>query len=427
MNIAIAGYGVEGKSSYTYFLSRGHSVTILDEHSEITSLPAGAQAVLGSDAFAKLDAYDMVVRTPSLPPRQLQAAKKVWSATNEFFAQCPVPIIGVTGTKGKGTTCSFIAAILRQAGKKVHLVGNIGAPALDILPEITENDVVVYEMSSFQLWDLEKSPHVAVILMIEPDHLDIHVSFDEYIAAKQNIVRFQTPEGITIFNTENTYSSKIAAISSAVKVPVPAEETVHIKDEYFWHGGEKLCAVSSVRLPGRHNLNNACAAIAAAWPYVQDPEVIERGLGDFNGLPHRLKFVREVGGAMYYDDSIATTVGSAVAAMKAFKQPKVIILGGASKGIIDFETVASTAAQTGVKNAILIGGQASKIQEVLEKYDISYVNMGSSTTMKKVVQKAHELAAPGDVVILSPAYASYDMFKNYADRGDQFMQAVNEL
>lgn len=427
MNIAIAGYGVEGKSSYNYFVSRGHRVTVLDERREIADLPVGAQVVSGSEAFSNLHAYDMVVRTPSLAPRQLPGVKKIWSATNEFFAHCPAPIIGVTGTKGKGTTCSLIAAILRRTGKIVHLVGNIGTPALDILPQITKNDLVVYEMSSFQLWDLEKSPHIAVVLMIEPDHLDIHASFDEYTAAKQNIVRFQTPDDITVFNAGNIYSSAIVALSKAVKVPVRSEATAHIKDDHFWYAGEKLCSVSTLKLPGQHNQDNACAAIAAVWPYTQSSETIRQGLSDFEGLPHRLKFVRNVNDVSYFDDSIATTVGSAIAAIHAFAEPKIIILGGSSKGVVNFEDVASTAAASNVKYALLIGQQATKIQEILEKHGVAYENMGTVVTMQEVVQRARALAQPGSVVILSPACASYDMFKGYADRGDQFVQAVNEL
>lgn len=427
MNIAIAGYGVEGKSSYAYFAARGHLVTILDQRNKISDLPDGAKAILGEDAFASLDSYDMVVRTPSLAPGQIKNAKKVWSATNEFFARCPAPIIGVTGTKGKGTTSSLIASILEKGGKKVHLVGNIGQPALEVLDLVRAEDVVVYELSSFQLWDIEKSPHIAVVLMIEPDHLDVHTTFDEYITAKQKIVRFQTPNDIVIFNVQNNYAVEITSVSAATKIPVPTNEYVHVGEGYFWYGGKKICSVSSLKLPGAHNLDNACAAIAAAWPYVQDSKSIEQSLSDFDGLPHRLKFVREVGGVKYYDDSIATTVGSAIAAMRAFSAPKVIIMGGASKGIVNFEEVASVAVSTRVKGVVLIGEQADKLQEVFEKQGVNCRNLGSNTTMKDIVRVASNLTEPGDVVILSPAHASYDMFKNYADRGDQFVGAVNEL
>lgn len=429
MKVAIAGYGVEGKSSYRYFLAQGHDVAILDKQTGSTAdLPEGARHVsLGANAFDDLAEFDIVIRTPSMPPELLKKAPKIWSATNEFFAHCPAPIIGVTGTKGKGTTCSLITAILKRAGKTVHLVGNIGIPALDVLPHIAKDDIVVFELSSFQLWDLQKSPHVAVVLMIEPDHLDVHTTFEEYTQAKQNIVRFQTQNDITIFNAENVYSASIASASRGQKIPVPSAEAVYVKDDYFWHKEQKICPVSSLKIPGVHNQDNACAAITGAWLYVQDPGVISQGLSDFTGLPHRLKLVREVDGVAYYDDSIATTVGSAIAAMKAFTQPKIIILGGSSKGVANFEDIASTAAVTGVKHAVLIGDQAPKIQELLEKHKIANTNLGSNITMSEVVKHASALAAPGDVVILSPACASFGMFKSYSDRGDQFIAAVNEL
>lgn len=427
MRIAIAGYGIEGKSSYEYFLNQGNDVRILDQRTEINNLPAGAKAILGDDSLTNLDTFDVVIRTPSIPPQQLKNAKKIWSATNEFFAKCPAPIIGVTGTKGKGTTCSLIAAILRRGGKTVHVVGNIGLPALDVLKDISEDDIVVYESSSFQLWDLEKSPHIAVVLMVEPDHLDVHASFDEYTKAKQNIVRFQKEGDMTIFNSANVYAATIAAASPAIKVPVQSENSAHVRDGYFWYGTQKICPVDSLKLPGIHNQDNACAAIAAAWPFVKESEAIRQGLGDFEGLPHRLKFIRTLNDISYYDDSIATTVGSAIAAIKAFTQPKIVILGGSSKGVINFEDVASTAAATNVKTALVIGAQAAKIQEVLEKHGVKNENLGTEVTMKDIVQRASELAEPGDVVILSPACASFGMFTGYADRGDQFVSAVNEL
>lgn len=427
MKIAVAGYGIEGKVSYDYFKGQGNEVTILDERDQISQLPPDARVVLGEKAFSNLEQFDMVVRTPSLPPTKLKTAKKIWSATNEFFAKCPAPIIGVTGTKGKGTTASLIASILIQSGKKVHLLGNIGNPALEVLGEVQNSDVVVYELSSFQLWDIEKSPHIAIVLMIEPDHLDVHGSFDEYVQAKQNIVRFQTKTDRVIFTAENKYAAAISVSSPATHIAIPTDETAHVQEGHFWYGTQQLCPISSLKIPGQFNQTNACAAIAAAWPFVQDGDIISAGLSNFTGLPHRLRFVRVVSGVSYYDDSIATTVGSAIAAIKAFDHPKIIILGGSSKGITNFDDVASTAASSGVKKVLLIGGQASKIQHALETYDVDFENLGSNITMKQIVQRARELAEPDDVVILSPACASFDMFKGYADRGDQFVQAVESL
>ncbi len=427
MKIAIAGYGVEGKSNYDYFLRQGgHDITIVDERDHLDDVPDGAKTLLGENAFAKLNGFDMVVRTAGLAPRKITTGGKIWTGTNEFFAKCPAPIIGVTGSKGKGTTSSLIASILRAAGKTVHLVGNIGQPALDELPYINADDVVVYEMSSFQLWDIEKSPHIAVVLMIEPDHLDVHADFAEYVVAKGNIARFQTSDDIIVFYAHNPHSTTIAENSNAIKRPYPYETTAHVVNDAFWYGDQKLCSTDALNLPGGHNLDNACAAITAAWSYAQDGDVIARGLSTFKGLDHRLKFVAEKSGVRYYDDSIATTPGSAIAALHAFTEPKVVILGGSSKGA-DFTSVAQAAAQADVRMLLLIGAEAAAIESVVKPLDIPYRNLGESVTMQTVVQVAAEVAKPGDVVALSPACASFGMFANYKDRGDQFIAAVNSL
>lgn len=427
MKIAIAGYGIEGKSNYDYFQLLGYDVTILDERASIPDLPPNARAILGKNAFQSLDTYDLVVRTPSLSPKKLTSAKKIWSATNEFFAKCPASIIGVTGTKGKGTVVSLIASIVRAAGKTTHVVGNIGTPALDILPKVLPNDIVVYELSSFQLWDIEKSPRIAVVLMIEPDHLDVHASFEEYSIAKQSIVRFQSESDTVVFTADNHYAAEIAASSNARKIPVQTNQTMYIKDGYFWYKNQRLCAIDALKLPGAHNQHNACVAIAAAWEYVQDPAIIQKGLEEFTGLPHRLKYVRTVNGVAYYDDSIATTIGSTIAAINSFNEPKIIILGGSSKGVVDFRSLAEAVAATNVKQAILIGQQAELLEEALKTFSVPCKNLGMSVGMPEIVNYAQALAKEGDVVILSPACASFGMFKNYADRGDQFIAAVNDL
>jgi UDP-N-acetylmuramoylalanine--D-glutamate ligase len=425
MKIAIAGYGLEGKSNYDYFKSLGE-VTIVDEREVVTDLPEGVPTLLGEEAFSRLDDFDLVVRTAGLSPHKIQTSGKVWSATNEFFEKCPAPIIGITGSKGKGTTSSLIASILTEAGKTVHLVGNIGRPALDELAHITEDDIVVYELSSFQLWDAERSPQVAVVLHIEPDHLDVHESFDEYVSAKGNIARYQGINDRIVYNASNQSATAIADLSVGQRLPYQTPRTAHVRDGQFYYGEQLLCSVDELQLPGVHNQDNACAAITAAWPWVQDGIVIGEGLHAFSGLEHRLKFVAEKQGVSYYDDSIATTPGSAIAALRAFDGPKVIILGGSSKGV-DFDELAATASRSNVKQAILIGDEADRIELSLVEAGVSSVNMGSDTTMKAIVQLAADVAGAGDAVILSPACASFGMFRDYKDRGEQFITAVNDL
>jgi UDP-N-acetylmuramoylalanine--D-glutamate ligase len=426
MKIAIVGYGIEGRSNYSYFMSRG-DVTIVDENSQLEGIQSGAKTLLGKGVFKRLEDFDLVVRTAGVAPYKIETKGKIWSATNEFFARCPAPIIGVTGSKGKGTTCSFIKSILHEAGMTVHLIGNIGVPALDVLDDIaSDKEVVVYELSSFQLWDVKRSPQVAVLLKIEPDHLDVHIDFEEYVSAKSNITRYQTSQDTIIYDISNKYTHTIAQASLAQRVPYQSQESAHVSNGMFWYGEQKLCSIETMHLPGLHNQDNACAAIDAAWIFTQDKDAIRRGLSAFTGLPHRLKFVRNVNDVDYYDDSLATTPGSAIAAMKAFTQPKIMIFGGSSKGG-DFNSVAETAAKSNVKAAIVIGGEADKISTLLETCGINVINLGTTMTMDEIVRVAQEQTIAGDVVILSPAYASFGMFKDYSDRGNRFIAAVNSL
>lgn len=427
MKVAIAGHGVEGEENLRYWMKdSANDVTVVDQHSPSRLVPEGVPTIIGEDAFSKLEGYDLVVRTAGLAPYKIKTDGKVWSATNEFFAKCPCLIIGVTGTKGKGTTASLIASILEAAGKKAWLIGNIGKPALSTLNDIKPDDIVVYELSSFQLWDIEKSPRRAVLLHIEGDHLDVHADMDDYLKAKANITRFQTADDVLIFNKSNKHSSDIALKSVAKKVGYPDLTTAHIKDDYFYYGDKKLCAVSSLQLIGQHNQDNACAAIDATWAVTQDEKVIDAGLKAFKGLPHRLKFVRQVETVDYYDDSISTTPGSAIAALKAFDTSKVIILGGSSKGM-DFSDLAGELAEQNDTLAIIIGDEAQKIAESCIVAGFNRYEIIENPTMEKVVARAHKLAQPGGTVLLSPACASFGLFDNYQDRGDQFIEAVRAL
>ncbi len=436
MKVAIVGYGAEGQSSYRYYVDRGDDVTIVtDKVSDQFPLPREAQAIVADDAFSRLADFDLLLRTPPMRPDSIVTHGKVWSQANEFFARCQAPIIGVTGTKGKGTTVSLIASILREAGLVVHVVGNIGQPPLDEVNAIQPDDIVVYELSSFQLWDLAASPQIAVVLGIEPDHLDVHADFAEYLAAKAHIRQYQGQDDVCYYHPTNEFSRQIAmtgdwpedeeeqAIWQAQAFRYATEEAVYIQDDHFMVHGTMICPTSAVQLPGAFNLENACAAISAARHFTVDDEAIERGLRAFTGLPHRLKFVAEKEGVGYYDDSIATTPGSAIAAMHSFTAPKVLILGGSDKGA-DYHEVVAVAKETDTK-VIAIGQTGTRIKELCEELEVEVIR--EEGKMANVVAVAAAVAAAGSVVLLSPASASFDQYKSYSDRGDQFIAAVEGL
>lgn len=427
MKTAIVGYGSEGRSSYRYYSQMGHEVTIFDESSEIL-IPDGVAAHCGRGVFDHLNGYDLVIRAPGIHPNKIKTDGKIWSSTNEFFEKCPAPIIGVTGTKGKGTTASIIASVLQSAGKTVHLVGNIGVPALDVLPNINHEDVVVFELSSFQLWDLERSPHIAVVLMIEPDHLEVHDDFIQYIHAKANIVSHQRPEDITIHHPSNEFSLMIASKGLGIKIPyaIPGGEGVYVQENTFFVQEQPVAGLDDLQLPGVHNIENACAALSAVFAFTGSVQGMKEGLRNFTGLPHRLNFVREVKGVRYYDDSIATTPGSAIAALKSFTEPITIILGGSDKGA-DYSELIHRACD---ENATIIamGATGEKIfqlaKTIYQNHEkLVYVEGG----MKEVVREASRHASPGSIVILSPASASFDQYKSYSDRGEQFIAEVKVL
>lgn len=428
MNIALAGFGQEGKASYDYWNRDDNTLTIASELDSIYDAPEGVRTITGPDAFSKLDEFDLIIRSPGINPKKLPYGDKVWSATNEFFEKCPAQIIGVTGTKGKGTTCSLIASILRAGGRTVHLVGNIGNPALGELAGMSEDDIVVYELSSFQLWDIKRSPHVAVVLPFETDHLDVHDSYQDYIGAKLNIARFQGEGDVCIAHMSH-HGLEAFPNTNASFFEYPGHDSVYVQDGWFWAREQKVSPVGALRLPGKHNVENASAAIIAASYGLPEERfddmerIFSDGLGAFEGLPHRLKFVAEKSGVKYFDDSIATTPGSAIAALASFDEPKIIILGGHDKGA-DYGELIESCDQTAT-TVIAIGSNGPRIGAMCREAGVSVVENDGS--MRDIVTEAATIAQQGSVVILSPAAASFDMFKSYGDRGDQFVRAVNDL
>ena len=429
--IAIAGYGLEGQSAYRY-LSRLYpsaEFIIYDKSKNPKmSIPKGAELVSGVADFSNIKA-NLIIRTPSISPRRFSPKSNVNSVTNLFFENCPAPIIGVTGTKGKGTTCGLITSILRAAGKTVHLVGNIGKPALDHLTNIAPDDVVVYELSSFQLWDIRHSPKTAVILMIEPDHLDIHADKAEYVDAKSNIVRFQTSNDVTVYHPTNQTSAQIARLSKGklIRYGMPSDGGAYVKLNNFCVQEQAICSVDDLTIIGQHNVENACAAITAVLSFTSDFDAIKRGLKSFSGLPHRLKHLRTLRGVDYYDDNYSTQPDAAIVAIRAIAQPKILILGGHDKGA-DFKQLAAEIKQSGsVKKVLLIGGTSDKIQAALAQQGFKATEVVEYRSMKELAILAQSYASPGDVVLMSPACASFGLFRDATDRGEQFIQAVSEL
>lgn len=421
MKIAILGYGVEGQSIEQYFQRHGaDEIKIYNDFD-----PAALDQ-------AELSSFDLVFRSPSVSPNKLPKVKNLTTATKYFFENCEAPIIGVTGTKGKGTTCSLITAILKAFGEKVHLVGNIGKSAISVLDKIKPGDVVVYEMSSFQLWDLAKSPHVSVALRIEPDHLNVHDDYDDYVNAKANIAAHQTAEDYIIYYRQNSDSVKIAKTSAGRQIPYPAE-----------NGKLYKLIKENLHLPGEHNIENAEAAIlAVASFYGKDLDeflksrnnvaTLKQGLQDFQGLPHRIEFIRELNGVKYYDDNYSSAFPALDVALKTFEnQPTVLIAGGINKGTDEGEIRERIFSAPNLKKAILIGETKEILAE--KQNPLRYL---CAETLEAAVDAAHDLAESyaddlGDggevIVLMSPGHASFDMFKNFSDRGEQFTKLVKKL
>ncbi len=430
MKVAILGYDIEGRASYDYFAAQGHELEIRDQNPDL-AIPEGAAAILGEAYLDDLDSFELLVRTAGLPPSKIVdknpgVAAKITSLINEFLKVCPTKnIIGITGTKGKGTTTTFIAKMLEAAGKNVRVGGNIGLPPLTFLDELTSESWVVLELSSFQLIDLKSSPHIAVCLMVVPEHLNWHRDMDEYIAAKSQLFAHQHSDDIAIYFAQNDTSKHIAAASPGHKIPYFTPPGASIQNDAIIIEGQIICRTNELKLPGKHNWQNACAAVTAVWQVTQNVAVLGSVLTTFTGLPHRLELVRELDGVRYYDDSFGTTPETAIVAIQAFVKPKIVILGGSDKGA-SYDELARVIAASNIRSVLLIGDQADRIQASLKVAGFSNFIAGGET-MGEIVAGASNLAQPGDVVLLSTGCASFDMFKNYKDRGQQFTAVVQSL
>ena len=447
--IAVLGLGIEGLSSAVFLSKRGAIVSVLDQKREnqldqslLKILRESDIEILGGEEYLKnLLKYNLVVRSPGVKLELLKkfvSEIKITSQTKLFFDLCPCPVIGVTGTKGKGTTSSLIYEMLRKQGFDVYLGGNIGKPPLDFLDKLNTQSKVVLELSSFQLQDLTKSPHIAVVLMMTSEHLDYHKDTNEYVKAKKNILRFQTKDDLAIINKDYPASNE-SGIHTEGKV-FQVSRIGKVKEGCFVENGKILVSISKGRfttekveiiktkdilLPGEHNLENVCAAIMAALLSSVSKKNIIKVLKTFKGLEHRLELVGEVNGVRFYDDSFSTIPETAIAAIQAFKNPEILILGGSSKNS-DFKELGEViSSASNIKAIIGIGVEWPKIKSKIKNQKSKIIE--GCRNMKEIVQKAVSISKPGDVVLLSPACASFGMFKNYKDRGNQFKEKVKKL
>ncbi len=430
MNVAIVGFDTEGRSSYEYFSKLGHTITICDQKTDI-EVPRGTASVLGEKYLDDLDRFDLILRTAGMHPQKIleknpNIGTKLTTQINTFFHASPTKnIIGVTGTKGKGTTSTLITKMLEAAGKDVHLGGNIGIPPLSFLGKLDEDSWVVLELSSFQLIDLQYAPHIGVCLMVVPEHLNWHENMDEYVGAKSRMFSLQTDQDIAIYFANNEVSKTIADSGNAQLIPYFAEPGAHVNDAAITIAEQTICTTNELKLLGAHNWQNVCAAVTAVWQVTQNVKAMKKVLTSFSGLEHRLEFVRELNNIKYYDDSFGTTPETAAVAIQSFAEPKVVILGGSDKGA-EFDVLAQTVKDSTVRQAVIIGDTGPKIIAALEKVGFANISLGG-TTMASALETCAQHAQPGDIVLLSTGCASFGLFKDYKDRGNQFKQLVQEL
>ena len=407
MKIAILGYGVEGKSAERFFKRLGCRTP----KCEIEIRDVKRQ---GNDYLKNLDKFDMIVRSPGvsyLSP-EIQKAKRagiiITSTTKLFFENARSMIVGITGTKGKGTTATLLYQILKAAGKNVFLAGNIGRPMLDILPRLQRNSIVILELSSFQLQDLDVSPHIAVVLDISPDHLNYHKSFKEYLEAKFPICNFQFSKNKAFYFSDNRYSEKIAMRGHGKKIPVLSDKNLKLK------------------IPGAHNLKNASMAAAIARALGAEESIIKKTIRNFKGLPHRLEFVREINGIRFYNDSASTNPAATVAAISAFKEPKILIAGGAGKNL-DYRPIGKVLKNSNTKLIILNGQNRKEIGRAISGAESSAPHIIYVKNLRSAINLAYKNVQKGGVIIFSPASTGFDQFSGYGERGEFFKHAVVKL
>lgn len=433
MKVALVGYALEGHAAYQYWSTLGAEITICDQDTT-KQLPDGALSQLGDNYLDNLDRFDIIWRTAGLNrdvilEKNPTVGNKITSTINEFLRVCPTKnVIGITGTKGKGTTSTLTYKMLQADGKDVYLGGNIGISPFDFLPKLRADSWVVLELSSYQLSDLQFSPKYAVCLVMAPDHLNWHKDMDDYILAKANLFQHQTPSDTAIYYARSDDSRRIASYGAGLKIPYFADPGAYVQADKVVIAGKEICQTSEIKLIGEHNWQNVCAATTVVWQVTQNVNAIRSTVTTFAGLPHRLEFVRKLNDIKYYNDSFASNPEATTAALNALHEPKVVIMGGFDRNL-PLEEIAGTVKshEDDIRKLVLMGASAKRLAGELDKVGYSNYGIEESKNMPEIVGHAKAFAQAGDTVLLSPGFASFDMFKNFEDRGEQYKNAVEML
>ena len=435
--IAVLGLGVSNRPLVRLLLEYGCDVTGCDrvtreklDEPVLALERAGCHLRLGEDYLAGLQA-DVVFRTPGMHPgnpaicRLREQGAEITSEMDVFFRVAPCHLIAVTGSDGKTTTTTLIAEMLKAAGKTVWLGGNIGTPLLPLCRRMQAEDYAVVELSSFQLMDMTRSPQRAVVTNLAPNHLDVHKDMEEYVQAKKNIFRFQKPGNLLVLNADNAITAGFSGAGEthffSRKAPT---NCVWQEGDWIVRRGQRVLNVHDILLPGVHNIENYMAAMAAVEGLVSD-ECICSVAKNFGGVEHRIELVRIKDGVKFYNDSIASSPSRTIAGLRSFSQKVILIAGGYDKHI-PYDVLGPEICAH-VSRLFLCGATAGKIRTCVEAQPGQKPEMVDCGDFDSAVQAAARAAQPGDIVLMSPASASFDQFKNFMERGDRFKQLVKEL
>ena len=447
--VAIIGMGVSNIPLLDYLYNLDAKVSVFDNR-EVQQLKAQAiskieeysfELITGENSLDKLVGFDIIFRSPSCRPdtpqivKELERGAVLTSEIEMVLKLTPGKIIAVTGTEGKTTTTSLIHAIIQKSGKRCFFGGNMGRPIFTQIKDMTSDDIVILELSSFQLMEVNKSADIAVVTNIYPDHLNVHKSYEEYRETKENIFKYQEKSGITILNYDNEFTREFAKDANGKVIFFSSKE--RLNDGYIYDNTDEMIKYcengvrrhiikkANIKLRGIHNYENICAALAATSSVV-DVDTQIKAIEEFIGVEHRLEFVRELDGIKWYNDSIGTSPASTIAGLNSFNEDIVLLAGGSDKGL-DYTEIGEVIAKK-VRVLILTGPTSEKIEQATKKaLNGRNIEIYYPSNMGEAVNIAKEVAKKGDVVLLSPASASFDLYKNFEERGNKFKEFVKAL